>query len=55
MWLRKTSGTVSCTACAEIARTRRITSLQGPFTVIFYLMISCPITFVGPVTEKKGL
>jgi hypothetical protein len=46
---------VSCAARAEIARTRRIMPLQGPFTAIFLLIVSCPITFAGPVTEKKGL
>jgi hypothetical protein len=33
---------------AEIARTRRITPLQGSFTAIFLLMVE-------QVTEKKGL
>jgi hypothetical protein len=55
MWLRQTSGMISCAARASIARTRRITPLQGPFVVIFLLMVSCPITFVGSIMEKKGL
>jgi hypothetical protein len=55
MWLRQTRGMVSCAARASITRTRRITPLQGPFTAIFLLMVSCPIIFVGPVSEKKGL
>jgi hypothetical protein len=46
---------VSCAARAEIARTRRITPLQGPFIAIFLLMVLCPIIFVGPAMEKKGL
>jgi hypothetical protein len=54
MWPRQTSGMVSCVARASIARTRRITPLQGHFTAIFLLMVSCPITFVGPVIEKRG-
>jgi hypothetical protein len=53
MWPRKTSGMVSCAACAEIAR--RIAPLQGSFTAIFFLVVSCPIIFVGQVTEKKGV
>jgi hypothetical protein len=44
MWPRQTSGMVSCAARVEIARTRKITLLQGPFTAIFLLMVSCPIT-----------
>jgi hypothetical protein len=55
MWLRQTSGMVSYAAQASIARTRRITPLQGPFTAIFLLMVSCPITFFGPVMDKKRL
>jgi hypothetical protein len=55
MWPRKTSGMVLCAARAEIARTRRITPLQGSFIAIFLLMVSCPIIFVGPVMKKKGL
>jgi hypothetical protein len=55
MWLRQTSGMVSCAARADIARIRRITPLQGLFTAIFLLMVSYPIIFVGQVTEKKGL
>jgi hypothetical protein len=45
---------VSCAARAEIARIRRITSLQGSVIAIFLLMVSCPITFIGPVIEKWG-
>jgi hypothetical protein len=55
MWPRQTNGMVSCATRASIARTRRITPLQGSFTAIFLLIVSCPITFVGPVMEKKGL
>jgi hypothetical protein len=44
---------VSCAARASIARTKMITPLQGPFTSIFLLIVSCLIIFVGPVTEKK--
>jgi hypothetical protein len=55
MWPRQSNGMVSCAACASIARTRKISALQGPFTAIFLLMVSYPITFVGPVMEKKGL
>jgi hypothetical protein len=54
-WPRQISGMVSCVAYAEIARKRRITRLQGPFTTIFLLIVSYPVTFVGPVMEKKGL
>jgi hypothetical protein len=46
---------VSCAARAEIARTIRITPLQGPFTAIYLLIVSYPIIFVGPAMEKKGL
>jgi hypothetical protein len=45
---------VSCAARAEIARTRRITP-QGPFTAIFLLMVSCPITFVWSSHGEKGV
>jgi hypothetical protein len=55
MWPRQTNRMVSCAARASIARTRRITPLQGPFTAIFLLMVSCPITFFGPVMDKKRL
>jgi hypothetical protein len=54
MWPRQTRGMVSYAARANIARIRRITSLQGPFITIFFPMVSCPITFVGQVTEKRG-
>jgi hypothetical protein len=52
MWPRKTSGMVSCAAHAVIARTRRITPLQEPFTAIFLPMVSYPITFVEQVVQK---
>jgi hypothetical protein len=55
MWSRQTSGMVSYATRASIARTRRITPLQEPFTPIFLLMVLCPITFVEPVMDKKGL
>jgi hypothetical protein len=55
MWSRQTRGMVSYATYADIARTRRITSLEGPFTAIFLPIVSCPITFVGQFMEKKGL
>jgi hypothetical protein len=38
---------VSCDARASIARTRRITPLQGPFTAIFLLMVSNYIYWIS--------
>jgi len=46
---------VSCAAHAYTARIIKIIPLEQPFTVTFFVMVSCPNTYVGPNMEKKVL
>jgi hypothetical protein len=54
LWLKQTSGMVSCAARAEIARTRRITPFQGFFTPIFLLIVSCQLHLLDKSRRKRG-